>query len=126
MVNNKKEIPYFIKIEGCNNCKVREAYITATGTYYEQAHPLHAKCAHMGCVKYGFSMEEPFITPIEYIRMGKELDSEEALDNAKKTIVKFFDFYDTKGNLLPWVVETISQEEDKKTAHVKVAPPISP
>jgi hypothetical protein len=28
MVKNKKEIPYFIKIEGCNNCKVRETYIT--------------------------------------------------------------------------------------------------
>ena len=27
MVKNKKEIPYFIKIEGCNNCKVRETYI---------------------------------------------------------------------------------------------------
>ena len=89
MVNNKKEIPYFIKIEGCNNCKVREAYITATGTYYEQAHPLHAKCAHMGCVKYGFSMVEPFITPIEYIRMGKDLDSEEALDNAKRQLLSF-------------------------------------
>jgi hypothetical protein len=103
MDSNKKEIPYFIKIEGCNNCK---------------------KCAHMGCVKYGFSMEEPFITPIEYIRMGKDLDSEEALENAKKTIVKFFDFYDSKGNLLPWVVKAVSQEEDKKTTHVKVAPPI--
>jgi hypothetical protein len=110
MDSNKKEIPYFIKIEGCNNCKVREAYITDTGTYYEQEHPLHAKCAHMGCVKYGFSMEEPFITPIEYIRMGKD--------------VKFFDFYDSKGNLLPWVVKAVSQEEDKKTTHVKVAPPI--
>ena len=125
MAHNRKEIPYFIQIEGCNNCKVREAYITDTGTYYEQGHPLHAKCVHMGCVKYGFNMEEPFITPSEYIRVGKELDLEEALNKAKEIIVKFFDFYDSRGNLLPWVVEAISQEEGEKLTHVKVAPPSS-
>jgi hypothetical protein len=70
-------------------------------------------------------MEEPFITPSEYIRMGKELDWEEALNKAKKIIVRFFDFYDSGGNLLPWVVEAISNEEDEKPTHVKVAPSIS-
>ena len=119
MAHKKKEIPYFIQIEGCNNCKVREAYTTDTGTFYEQGHPLHAKCVHKGCVKYGFNMEEPFITPSEYIRMGKELVSEEALNKAKEIIVGFFDFYDSGGNLLPWVVEAISQEENEKTNSCK-------
>ena len=44
MAHNRKEIPYFIQIEGCNKCKVHEAYTTDTGTFYEQVHPLHAKC----------------------------------------------------------------------------------
>ena len=125
MAHNRKEIPHFIQIEGCNNCKVREAYTTDTGTFYEQGHPLHAKCVHKGCVKYGFNMEEPFITPSEYIRIGKELDWEEALNKAKEIIVRFFDFYDSGGNFLPWVVEAISQEENEKPTRVKVAPPIS-
>ena len=125
MAHKRKEIPYFIQIEGCNNCEVREAYTTDTGTYYEQGHPLHAKCVHTGCVKYGFNMEEPFITPSEYIRMGKELNWEESLNKAKEIIVKFFDFYDSRGNLLPWVVEAISQKEEEKPTRVKVAPPIS-
>ena len=125
MAHNRKEIPYFVQIEGCNNCKVHEVYITDTGTYYKQEHPLHAKCVHMGCVKYGFNMEEPFITPSEYIRMGKELNWEEGLNKAKKVIARFFDFYDSGGNLLPWVVEAISQEEEEKPTHVKVAPPIN-
>jgi hypothetical protein len=124
MAHNRKEIPYFIQIEGCNNCKVREAYITDTGTYYEQGHPFHAKCVHMGCVKYGFNMEEPFITPSEYIRMGKELEWGEALNKAKEIIVRFYDFYDSGGNLLPRVVEAISKEEGEKPTHAKVAPPI--
>jgi hypothetical protein len=125
MVHNSKEIPYFIQIEGCNNCKVREAYTTDTGTYYAQEHPLHAKCVHKGCVKYGFNVEEPFITPSEYIRMGKELEWEVGLNKAKEIIIRFFDFYDSGGNLLPWVVEAISQEEEEKPTHVKVAPPIN-
>jgi hypothetical protein len=125
MAHNRKEIPYFIQIEGCNKCKVHEAYVTDTGTFYEQVHPLHAKCVHMGCVKYGFNMEEPFITPSEYIRMGKELNWEEGLNKAKEIIVRFSDFYDSRGNLLPWVVEAISQKEEEKPTNVKVAPPIS-
>jgi hypothetical protein len=125
MAHNRKETPYFIQIEGCNNCKVREAYTTDTGTYYEQEHPLHAKCVHMGCVKYGFNMEEPFIPPSEYIRIGKEMEWKKGLNKAKEILVRFFDFYDSGGNLLPWVVEAIAQKEEKKPTHVKVAPPIS-
>jgi hypothetical protein len=112
-IATRKKYPISSKLKG-----------VITARYVKRILPIREKCAHMGCVKYGFSMEEPFITPIEYIRMGKDLDSEEALENAKKTIVKFFDFYDSKGNLLPWVVKAVSQEEDKKTTHVKVAPPI--
>jgi pSer/pThr/pTyr-binding forkhead associated (FHA) protein len=110
IVSKKVEIPHFIQIGGCNNCKVREAYLTKTGTFYEEGHPLHAKCAHMGCVKYGYSMEEPFIEPKEYIRLGTELNSKETLNKARSIIVRFYDFYDSKGNLLPWVVEAISRE----------------
>ena len=73
IVSKKGEIPHFIQIGGCSNCKVREAYLTKTGTFYEEGHPLHAKCVHMGCVKYGYSMEEPFIEPKEYIRLGLSL-----------------------------------------------------
>ena len=124
IVGKKGEIPHFIKIGGCSNCKVHQAYLTHTGTFYEEGHPLHAKCVHMGCVKYGYNIEEPFIGPKEYIRIGTELHSKEALKKAKSIIVRFYDFYDSQGNLLPWVVETISKEKDGKPAHVKVAPPV--
>ena len=122
MILEKNEIPYFIKIEGCNNCKVSQAYVTKTGTLYENGHTLYAKCIHMGCDQYGHSLEVPFITPKEYVRIGTALGMSEALDKAKKIIVRFFDFYDTKGNLLPWVIETISQENIEKPIHIKVAP----
>ena len=110
IVSRKGEIPHFIQIGGCSNCKVHQAYLTHTGTLYEEGHPLHAKCVHMGCVKYGYSIVEPFIEPKEYIRLGTELHSKEALNNAKSIIVRFYDFYDSKGNLLPWVVEAILKE----------------
>jgi pSer/pThr/pTyr-binding forkhead associated (FHA) protein len=110
IVSRKGEIPHFIQIGGCSNCKVHQAYLTHTGSFYEEGHPLHAKCVHMGCVKYGYSIVEPFIEPKEYIRLGTELHSKEALNNAKSIIVRFYDFYDSKGNLLPWVVKAISKE----------------
>lgn len=124
IVSKKGEIPHFIQIGGCNNCKVHQAYLTHTGTFYLEGHPLHAKCVHMGCVKYGYNIEEPFIAPKEYIRIGTELHSKEALNKAKSIIVRFYDFYESKGNLLPWVVEAISKEKDGKPTHVKVAPPV--
>ncbi len=124
MAKKNKEIPYFIQVGGCKECKVHQEYITQTGTLYEEGHPLHAKCVHMGCDEYGYSIEEPFITPQEYLRIARELDAEMALKAAKEIIVRFFDFYDTKGNLLPWVTEVISHEQSEKPAHIKVAPPI--
>jgi len=119
-----RKIPYFIKIEGCNNCEVHKAYITDTGTYYEEGHSLHAKCVHMGCEKYGYNIDEPFITPKEYIRIGAELASKTALNKAKKLIVKFYDYYDSRSDLLPWVLERATKEKDEKSAHVRITPPI--
>ena len=110
IVSKKVEIPHFIHIGGCSNCKAHQAYLTKTGTFYEEEDPLHAKCVHMGCVKYGYSIEEPFFEPKVYIRLGTELNSIKTLDKAKSIIVRFYDFYDSKGNLLPWVVEAISKE----------------
>ena len=107
---NSKQIPYFIRIGGCNNCETHQAYTSDTGTFYDKDHPLHAKCVHMGCDKYGYSIIEPFITPQEYLRIASELGLDVALNKAKRIIVQFFDFYDTKGNLLPWVTEAISRE----------------
>jgi len=46
MVSNQKKIPYFIKIGGCHNCKVRQAYTTDSGTFYDEGHAFHAKCIH--------------------------------------------------------------------------------
>jgi hypothetical protein len=108
-----RKIPYFIKIEGCDNCEVHKAYITDTGTYYEEGHSLHAKCVHMGCEKYGYNIDEPFITPKEYIRIGAELASKTALNKAKKLIVKFYDYYDSRSDLLPWVLERATKEKDE-------------
>jgi pSer/pThr/pTyr-binding forkhead associated (FHA) protein len=110
IVRKKVEIPHFIQIGGCSKCKVHQAYLTHSETFYKEGPPLHAKCGHMGCVKYGYSIEEPFIEPKVYIRLGTELNSPETLNNAKSIIVRFYDFYDSKGNLLPWVVEAISKE----------------
>ena len=121
---SEKHVPYFIAVGGCSNCKVNQEYITITGTFYEEGHALHAKCSHMGCDKYGHSIENPFITPQEYLRIAKESGLQAALDKAKKIIVKFFDFYDPKGNLLPWVLESISRKKDEKPVHTKAAPPI--
>lgn len=112
MANKEERIPYVIRIRGCNNCKVHHKYITNTGTYCEEVHPLHVQCAHMGCVKHGYSIEAPFVEPRLYIRMGAHLGSEEALDEAKKVIVRFHHYYDSEGNLLPWVVEALSKEKD--------------
>ncbi|MGD8437553.1 MAG: hypothetical protein PVJ70_07895, partial [Syntrophobacterales bacterium] len=65
-----REIPYFIKVAGCNNCKVFKSYTSLTGTEYGQDHELHAKCVHMGCDRYGHNVLAPFITPMEYLRIG--------------------------------------------------------
>lgn len=85
MASRKREIPYFIKIGGCNNCKVSQAYLTKTGTFYEEGHALHAKCVHMECVQYGYSVEEPFITPKEFIRIGARLNNKAVLNKAKRS-----------------------------------------
>ena len=114
MANKDEDIPYFIRIRGCNNCKVHHKYITNRGTYYEQGHLLRAKCVHLGCVQHGYSIEEPFVEPSVYVRMGAHLNVEEVLNEAKKIILKFHDYYDSEGNLLPWVVEALSKRKDKK------------
>ena len=111
MAHNRKEIPYFIQIEGCNNCEVREAYTTDSGTFYDEGHAFHAKCIHKGCDKYNYSVEGPFITPQEYIRVGTQLGLSGAFNKAKEIIAKFSDFYDKEGALRPWVIETIAQEK---------------
>lgn len=111
MLGNQKKIPYFIKIGGCNNCKVRQAYTTDSGTFYEEGYAFHAKCIHKGCDKYDYSVEGPFITPQEYIRVGTQLGLSEALNKAEEIITKFFVFYDREGALKPWVIEAIAQEK---------------
>ena len=61
----------------------------------------------------------------ELTKMGTEsVTCPKCGNKAKKIIVKFFDFYDPKGNVLPWVVEAIAQENDDKPFHTKVAPNI--
>ena len=47
--------------------------------------------------------------------MAAHLNSEEVLNEAKKIIFKFHDYYDSQANLLPWVVEAISKDKGKKT-----------
>jgi hypothetical protein len=114
MTNKEQDIPYFIRIRGCNNCKVHHKYITNAGTYCEEVHPLHASFVHGGCVEYGYSIEEPFVEPAVHMRVGAHFGSDEALDEAKKIIVRFHDYYDSEGNLLPWVVEVLPKEKDIK------------
>ena len=119
MVSNQKKIPYFIKIEGCHNCKVHQAYTSDTGTFYDEAHAFHAKCIHKGCDKYGYNIENPFIEPKEYLRVGADLASSKALNKAKELLVKFYDFYDSRGDLLPWVLESVAIEKNEKSAKDK-------
>jgi hypothetical protein len=125
MVSNQKKIPYFIKIGGCHNCKVRQAYTTDSGTFYDEGHAFHAKCIHKECDKYGYNIETPFIEPKEYLRVGADLSSRKALNKAKEVLVKFYDFYDSRGDLLPWVLESVAIEKNEKPANGKDVTPLN-
>ena len=108
-----KEIPYFIKVAGCNNCKVFKSYTSLSGTEYGQDHELHAKCVHMGCDRYGHNILAPFITPMEYLRIGLNTGlRKQAVAKTKKVIARFGEFYDHRGRLKPWVVKTLSKEKN--------------
>ena len=108
---NPREIPYFIKVSGCNNCQVFKSYTTSTGTEYGGDHELHAKCVHMRCDGYGHNILAPFITPREYLRIGLNTGlRRQAIDRAKKVIGQFSEFYDARGALKPWVAKSISNE----------------
>ena len=108
-----KEIPYFIKVAGCNNCQVFQSYTSLSGTEYGHDHELHAKCVHMGCDRYGHNILAPFITPMEYLRIGLNTGlRKQAVAKTKEVIVRFGEFYDHRGRLKPWVVETLSKEKD--------------
>ncbi|MGD8504277.1 MAG: hypothetical protein PVF44_11955 [Syntrophobacterales bacterium] len=110
-----KDIPYFIKVAGCNHCKVFRSYTSLTGTEYGQNHALHAKCVHMGCDRYGHNVLAPFITPRDYLRIGLNTGlRHQAVARAKKVIARFSEFYDTKGKLKPWVEKTILEERAKR------------
>jgi hypothetical protein len=106
-----KEIPYFIRVRGCNNCRVFKSYTSLTGTEYGSNHTLHAKCVHMGCDRYGYNVLSPFITPQEFLRIGINTGlRRQAVERARKVVARFREFYDTRGGLRPWVVEEISHE----------------
>ena len=108
-----KEIPYFIKVAGCNNCKVFKSYTSLSGTEYGQDHELHAKCVHMGCDRYGHNILAPFITPMEYLRIGLNTGlRKQAVAKTKKVIARFGEFYDHRGRLKPWVVKTLSKKKN--------------
>jgi hypothetical protein len=110
-----KDIPYFVKVAGCNNCKVFKSYTSLTGTAYGQDHALHAKCVHMGCDRYGHNVLAPFITPIEYLRIGLNTGlRKQAVAKAKKVIARFSEFYDHKARLKTWVTEALSKEDIEK------------
>jgi len=114
-MTNPKEIPYFLKINGCNNCKVFKSYTSLTGTEYGQDHDLHAKCVHMGCDRYGHNILAPFITPLEYLRIGLNTGlRKQAVAKAKRVIARFSEFYDHKGRLKSWVGEALSEEKSDK------------
>ena len=105
---NAKDIPYFIKVSGCNNCQVFKSYTSLTGTEYGSDHALHAKCVHMGCDRHGHNILAPFITPREYLRIGLNTGlRKQAIDKAKKVITRFSEFYDARGNLKLWVMDAI-------------------
>lgn len=125
MSSNKKKIPYFIEIRGCHNCKVHQSYTTDSGTFFDTGNAFHAKCVHKGCDKYGYNVENPFIEPKEYLRVGADLNSGKALNKAKELLVKFYAFYDSRGNLLPWVLESIAIEKNEKSANAKDVRPFS-
>ncbi|UCG10982.1 MAG: hypothetical protein JSU72_10435 [Deltaproteobacteria bacterium] len=106
---NVKDVPYFIKVSGCNNCQVFKSYTSLTGTEYGEDHALHAKCVHMSCDRYAHNILAPFITPKEYLRIGLNTGlRRQAIDKAKKVIARFNEFYDECGGLKTWVAEAIA------------------
>ena len=114
--HDAKKIPYFVRVSGCNNCRVFKSYTSLTGTEYGQDHELHAKCVHMGCDQYGHNILAPFITPAEYLRIGLNTGlRKQAISKARKVVARFSEFYDPKGKLKPWVVETISKKKANTT-----------
>ena len=115
-----RKIPYFIRVSGCNRCKVFRSYTSLSGTEYGQDHQLHAKCVHMGCDRYGHNVLAPFITPHEYLRIGNNTGlRQQAIDKAKKVIARFSEFYDHRGKLKPWVIESLSEEKAKELTTVR-------
>jgi hypothetical protein len=106
-----KEIPYFVRVGGCNNCRVFKSYTSLTGTEYGSNHTLHAKCVHTGCDRYGYNVLSPFITPQEFLRIGMNTGlRRQAVERARKVVARFREFYDTRGGLRAWVVEELSRE----------------
>jgi hypothetical protein len=105
------QIPYFIRLDGCNNCRVFKSYTSLTGTEYSSNHALHAKCVHMGCDRHGYNVLAPFITPREFLRIGLNMGLRpQAVERARRVLARFHEFYDEVGDLRPWVVERISRE----------------
>jgi hypothetical protein len=106
----RKEIPYFIRVRGCNRCRAFRSYTNLTGTGYGSNHTLHAKCVHMGCDRYGYNVLSPFITPQEFLRIGMNTGlRRQAVERARQVVARFGEFYDTRGGLKAWVAEEISK-----------------
>jgi hypothetical protein len=69
----------------------------------------------MGCDRYRHNILVPFITPLEYLRIGLNTGlRKQAVAKAKRVIASFSEFYNHKGRLKSWVVETLAEEKSGK------------
>ncbi len=56
----KIEIPYFIQMRGCINCRVSKKHKEKTGKKYSFDHELMSVCVIRGCTAKGYSLGRPF------------------------------------------------------------------
>ena len=47
------------------------------------------------------------------------------MNKAKEVLVKFYDFYDSRGDLLPWVLESVAIEKNENPANGKDVTPLN-
>ncbi|MFZ5955596.1 MAG: hypothetical protein ACOYT4_04160 [Nanoarchaeota archaeon] len=100
-----EEIPEFIKLRGCINCKASKQLKEETGHDYGFDHEIMSRCLILGCVNYEKSLCNPFIDPEEiykaFIKYQTEHPEKDVKNNVYKAIANIKDtfgkYYDRIG-----------------------------
>ncbi|MFH1585518.1 MAG: hypothetical protein ABIB79_02000 [archaeon] len=106
-------IPKFIKIRGCINCRTSKKYKEKTGKDYGFDHELMASCVVLGCRIYGVELCNPFIDPEEVVNEFRKLkeSTEDYQENIMTYVLnvkkRFGEFYEQIGVSLDDLINSI-------------------